>query len=78
MGSHGVSARSSSVTPSPRSLDGPIITADPLMRQRALSIALALWHQLTAKRTSPAVRGIGQGVILILAVLIFGAAVVLI
>jgi putative copper export protein len=43
-----------------------------------LSIALALWHQLTAKRISPAVRGIGQAVILILAVAIFGAAVVLI
>jgi uncharacterized membrane protein len=43
-----------------------------------LSIALALWHQLTAKRTSPALRGIGQGGILILAVAIFGAAVVLV
>jgi uncharacterized membrane protein len=43
-----------------------------------LSIALALWHQLTAKRSSPAVRGIGQGMILILAVAIFGAAVVLV
>ncbi len=42
-----------------------------------LSIALALWHQLTARRSSPAVRGIGQGIILILAVAIFGAAVVL-
>jgi putative copper export protein len=44
----------------------------------ALSIAIALWHQVTAKRTSPAVRGFGQAVILVLAVLIFGAAVVLI
>lgn len=44
----------------------------------ALSIALALWHQLTSRRISPAVRGIGQGVILILAIAIFGAAVVLI
>ena len=43
-----------------------------------LSIALALWHQLTAKRSSPAVRGMGQGMILILAVAIFGAAVVLV
>lgn len=43
-----------------------------------LSIALALWHQLTAKRSSPAVRGLGQGMILILAVAIFGAAVVLV
>ncbi len=43
-----------------------------------LSIALALWHQLTAKRSSPAVRGIGQAMILILAVAIFGAAVVLV
>jgi uncharacterized membrane protein len=44
----------------------------------ALSIAIALWHQLTAKRISPAVRGIGQAVILILAIAIFGAAVVLV
>lgn len=44
----------------------------------ALSIGLALWHQVTAKRTSPTIRGIGQAVILILAVAIFGAAVVLI
>ncbi len=43
-----------------------------------LSIAIALWHQLTAKHSSPAVRGIGQGVILLLAVAIFGAAVVLV
>jgi uncharacterized membrane protein len=43
-----------------------------------LSISLALWHQLTAKRSSPAIRGIGQGVILILAVAIFGAAVILV
>jgi uncharacterized membrane protein len=43
-----------------------------------LSVALALWHQLTAKHSSPAVRGLGQGVILILAVAIFGAAVVLV
>jgi uncharacterized membrane protein len=43
-----------------------------------LSIALALWHQLTAKSSSPAVRGMGQGMILILAVAIFGAAVVLV
>jgi uncharacterized membrane protein len=44
----------------------------------ALSIAIALWHQVTAKRTSPAVRGIGQAVILILAIAIFGAATVLV
>jgi uncharacterized membrane protein len=43
-----------------------------------LSVALALWHQLTAKHSSPAVRGLGQAVILILAVAIFGAAVVLV
>jgi putative copper export protein len=43
-----------------------------------LSIAMALWHQLTARHSSPALRGIGQGVILILAVAIFGAAVVLV
>jgi putative copper export protein len=42
------------------------------------SIALALWHQMTAKRMSPAMRGIGQAVILTLAVAIFGAAVVLV
>ena len=51
------------------SLKGTLIT---------LSIALALWHQVTAKRSSPAVRGIGQAAILILAVAIFGAAVVLV
>ncbi|MEN8040122.1 MAG: hypothetical protein ABFR95_01340 [Actinomycetota bacterium] len=44
----------------------------------ALSIALTVWHQVTAKRTSPAVRGLGQAVILVLAIGIFGAAVVLV
>lgn len=44
----------------------------------ALSIGLALWHQITAKRLSPAVRGMGQAMILALAVAIFGAAVVLV
>ncbi len=39
------------------------------------SAALALVHQVTARRTSPAVRGALQGVILVLAVAIFGAAV---
>jgi uncharacterized membrane protein len=39
------------------------------------SAALALVHQLTARRTSPVVRGAVQGVILVLAVAIFGAAV---
>ena len=36
---------------------------------------LALIHQLTARSTSPAVRGALQGVILVVSVLIFGAAV---
>lgn len=40
-----------------------------------ISAALALLHQLTARRTSPAVRGALQGVILVLAIAIFGAAV---
>lgn len=44
----------------------------------ALSIGLAIWHQLTAKRTSPVVRGIGQAVILVLSIAVFGAAVVLV
>jgi uncharacterized membrane protein len=44
----------------------------------ALSIGLALWHQVTAKRLSPAVRGVGQAAILILAIAIFGTAVVLV
>lgn len=44
----------------------------------ALSIGLAIWHQLTAKRMSPAARGIGQTVILVLAIAIFGAAVILV
>jgi len=41
-----------------------------------ISAALALFHQLTARRTSPRVRGAVQGVILVLAIAIFGAAVV--
>ena len=40
-----------------------------------LAAGLALGHQLTAKRTSPAVRGIIQGVILLLSIGIFAAAV---
>ncbi len=43
----------------------------------AASIALTLWHQITARNTSPAVRGIGQAVLLVLAIAIFGAAVTL-
>lgn len=42
-----------------------------------LSIAAAVVHQFTARNASPAVRGIQQVVILVLAVAIFGAAVVL-
>jgi putative copper export protein len=37
--------------------------------------SLALFHQLTARRTSPAVRGALQGVILLVSIGIFGAAV---
>lgn len=40
-----------------------------------ISAALALLHQVTARRTSPAVRGAIQGIILVLAIGIFGAAV---
>ena len=40
-----------------------------------LAVALALGHQLTASRTSPAVRGITQGLILLVSIGIFGAAV---
>lgn len=40
-----------------------------------LSIVLALGHQLTARRTPPAIRGITQLVIVVLAVGIFIAAV---
>jgi putative copper export protein len=39
---------------------------------------LALFHQLTAKRSSPAVRGIIQLLILIVSIGIFGAAVALV
>ena len=41
----------------------------------AASGILALIHQVTARRTTPAVRGAVQGVILVLGVAIFGAAV---
>ena len=40
-----------------------------------LSVSLALVHQLTAKRTPPAIRGIMQLVIMLLAIGIFVAAV---
>lgn len=40
-----------------------------------LSIALALGHQLTAKRTPPAIRGITQLIMMLLAIGIFVAAV---
>jgi putative copper export protein len=43
-----------------------------------LAGGLALFHQLTAKRSSPAVRGIIQLLILIVSVGIFGAAVALV
>lgn len=40
-----------------------------------LSVALALGHQLTAKRTPPAIRGVIQLIIMLLAIGIFAAAV---
>jgi putative copper export protein len=43
-----------------------------------LAGGLALFHQLTAKRSSPAVRGLIQLLILIVSIGIFGAAVTLI
>jgi putative copper export protein len=43
-----------------------------------LAGGLALFHQLTAKRSSPAVRGMIQLLILIVSIGIFGAAVTLI
>ena len=42
-----------------------------------LSIVVALVHQLTAAKSSPAVRGIVQLIIMVLALGIFGAAVML-
>lgn len=44
----------------------------------ALSIALAAVHQFTARRTKPAVRGMLQAVIMLLAIGIFAAAVTLV
>jgi putative copper export protein len=44
----------------------------------AIVVVLALVHQFTAKKSSPAVRGILQLAILIVSVLIFGAAVALV
>jgi putative copper export protein len=43
-----------------------------------LAGGLALFHQITAKRSSPAVRGIIQLLILIVSIGVFGAAVTLI
>ena len=43
-----------------------------------LAGGIALFHQLTAKRSSPAVRGIIQLLILIVSIGIFGAAVALV
>ncbi|TDI55381.1 MAG: hypothetical protein E2O95_00045 [Acidobacteria bacterium] len=43
-----------------------------------LSIAIAGLHQFTARRSSPAIRGMLQGVIMLLAIGIFAAAVTLI
>jgi putative copper export protein len=43
-----------------------------------LAGGLALFHQITAKRSSPAVRGIIQLLILIVSIGIFGAAVTLV
>jgi putative copper export protein len=39
--------------------------------------SLAFVHQLTARRTTPAIRGMIQGVILVVSIAIFGAAVAL-
>lgn len=44
----------------------------------ALSIGVSLFHHITARRTSPAMRGLQQGIILLLAIGIFGAAVFLV
>lgn len=43
----------------------------------AAAIALSLFHQLTAKRTSPAARGVIQLVLLLVSLGIFGAAAAL-
>jgi uncharacterized membrane protein len=40
-----------------------------------IAAVLALVHQLTSRSISPALRGIGQAVILVVSILIFGAAV---
>jgi len=40
-----------------------------------IAAGLALLHQLTSRFVSPALRGIGQTVILLVSILIFGAAV---
>ena len=44
----------------------------------AIAVSLAFIHQLTARRSSPAVRGIVQLVILLVSIGIFGAAVALV
>jgi uncharacterized membrane protein len=44
----------------------------------AAAAALALIHQVTARRTSPGVRGVLQAAILVVSVALFGAAVTLI
>ena len=44
----------------------------------ALAIGMALVHQITAKRTGPAVRGLLQLAILVVSIGIFGAAIALI
>jgi hypothetical protein len=41
----------------------------------ALTVALALGHQLTARRSGPAVRGVVQLVILVVSLAVFWAAV---
>ncbi len=42
-----------------------------------VAAVLALVHQLTARRTSPAVRGMLQGLILVVSIAVFGVAVTL-
>ena len=42
-----------------------------------VAASLAFFHQLTARRSTPAVRGIVQGLVLLVSIGIFGAAIAL-
>ena len=44
----------------------------------ALSIGVSLFHHITARRTSPAMRGVHQEILLLLAIGVFGTAVLLV